>query len=75
MDLCTCDVLKYFKKYLNPCLILTHLHKELPGLEVKQVQPKLSFVTIKASSVFAFTEFLAFVDDGDMREYSLHVCI
>ena len=22
MDLCTCDVLKYFKKYLNPCLVL-----------------------------------------------------
>ena len=21
MDLCTCDVLEYFKKYLNPCLI------------------------------------------------------
>ena len=22
MDLCTCDVLKYFEKYLNPCLFL-----------------------------------------------------
>ena len=39
-------------------LLTTNLHKELP---VKQVQPKLSFVKIKASSFFAFTEFLAFV--------------
>ena len=26
MDLCTCDVLKYFKKYLNPCLIYIHAY-------------------------------------------------
>ena len=25
MDLCTCDVLKYFKKYLNPCLISSNI--------------------------------------------------
>ena len=61
--------------------ILTHLHKELPGLEVKQVQPKLSLVKIKASSVFAFTEsasafYVCFrFYDGDMRKYSLYVCI
>ena len=26
MDLCTCDVLKYSKKYLNPCLIYTCIY-------------------------------------------------